>query len=166
MKLQAEIENEKLDVEFDRVGDAVTATVDGRSYVLEVSEPEPNVFLFKNENKITEVDVSPVSQGIIETRVGPHEFQVKLIDPKRLRGTATDDAAVDGRAEIRTAMPGKVVRVVAAVGDEVEKGDGIIVVEAMKMQNELRSPKAGTVREIRFDEGTTVNSGDILAIIE
>ena len=166
MKLQAEIDGEKLDVELVRDGDSLTATVGGRSYTLEASEPEPNVFLFKNENKITEVDISAVSPGLMAARVGTHEFQVKLIDPKRLRGTAGESDAIDGRAEIRTAMPGKVVRVIAAVGDQVEKGDGIVVVEAMKMQNELKSPKAGTVKEIRFAEGVTVNSGDVLAVIE
>jgi biotin carboxyl carrier protein len=166
MKLQAEIEGEKLEVEFVRDGRTLTATVDGRSYTLEISEPEPNVFLFKSDNKVTEVDISPVSPGLVEARVGSHEFQIKLTDPKRLRGTSAGIDSIDGRVEIRTAMPGKVVRVIAAVGDQVEKGDGIVVVEAMKMQNELRSPKAGVVKEMRFAEGVTVNSGDILAVIE
>jgi biotin carboxyl carrier protein len=69
-------------------------------------------------------------------------------------------------AEIKTAMPGKVVRVLVEVGAQVAKGDGIIVVEAMKMQNELRSPKDGTVKDIRGSEGATVNPGEVLAIIE
>lgn len=166
MKLKAEIEGEIYDVEFTRCADSVTATVDGRSYTLEASEPEPNVFLFKNNNKITEIDVSTAPSGIANVRVGTHEFQIKLTDPKRLRGSDTGAASIDGMAEIRTAMPGKVVRIVAAVGDAVEKGDGIIVVEAMKMQNEIRSPKDGVVKEIRFAEGSTVNTGDILAVVE
>ena len=73
---------------------------------------------------------------------------------------------MDGIAEIKTAMPGKVVRVLVEVGSEVEKGDGIVVVEAMKMQNELKSPKDGVVKEIKFVDGSTVNTGDILAVIE
>ena len=63
-------------------------------------------------------------------------------------------------------MPGKVVRVLAAEGDSVEKGDGIVVVEAMKMQNELKSPITGTVKTVTAIEGATVSAGEVLATIE
>jgi biotin carboxyl carrier protein len=63
-------------------------------------------------------------------------------------------------------MPGKVVRVLVEVGQQVEAGQGVVVVEAMKMQNELKSPKAGTVTELRAKPGSTVNAGDVLAVIE
>lgn len=166
MKLNAVIENEKYEVEFTRDGDSITASVDGRVYQIEVTEPEPNVLLFKNEHKISEITVLKAKDGVSNVRVGTDEFEIKLIDPKRLRGSESGSAGVDGLAEIRTAMPGKVVRVIASVGDTVLKGDGIIVVEAMKMQNELKATKDGVVTEIRFAEGSTVNSGDVLALIE
>jgi biotin carboxyl carrier protein len=166
MKLQAEINGEKHDVEITRNGDIVRATVDGRSYELEASEPEHNVFLLKNNGRIFEADVSVAAGKPHQVRVGSEEFEIKLIDPKRLRGSAGSEDAVDGTAEIKTAMPGKVVRIIAAAGTVVQKGDGIIVVEAMKMQNEMRSPKDGVVREIRAAEGSTVNAGEILAVIE
>jgi biotin carboxyl carrier protein len=89
-----------------------------------------------------------------------------MIDPKRLRGTEKGDDDEMGRAEVRTAMPGRVVRILVKVDSEVEKGDPVIVVEAMKMQNELRSPKDGVVREIRAAEGSNVNGGDILVVID
>ncbi len=63
-------------------------------------------------------------------------------------------------------MPGKVVRVLVEVGSQVKAGDGIIVVEAMKMQNEMRSPKAGTVIALNVQTGATVNGGDVLVVIE
>ena len=63
-------------------------------------------------------------------------------------------------------MPGKVVRVLVAEGDAVQKGDGVIVVEAMKMQNEMKSPKDGVVSKIKIAEGDTVSAGDILVVIE
>lgn len=166
MKLKAEIENEKYEVEFARDGEIVTASVDGRVYHIEVTEPEPNVLLFKNDHKISEITVLKAKDGASNVRIGTDEFEIKMIDPKRLRGSGSNGASVDGLAEIRTAMPGKVVRVIAAVGDTVSKGDGIIVVEAMKMQNELKSTKDGVVKEIRFAEGSNVNSGDILALID
>ena len=63
-------------------------------------------------------------------------------------------------------MPGKLVRVLVEVGAEVKQGEGILIVEAMKMQNEMKSPKDGVVKEISFAEGATVNAGDVLAVIE
>jgi biotin carboxyl carrier protein len=63
-------------------------------------------------------------------------------------------------------MSGRVVRVLAQVGDTVEANQGIVVIEAMKMQNELKSPKAGTVAELRVAPGGTVAAGDVLAVIE
>jgi biotin carboxyl carrier protein len=164
MKLQAELNNEKYDVEIRRDGDKVFATVDGRSYELEASEPEPNVFLLKHEGRIYEVYVSPGQPS--QVRIGSNEFEISIHDPKRLRGSGADHEHGEGLAEIRTAMPGKVVRILLKTGTEVKKGDGIIVVEAMKMQNEMKSPKDGIVKEIRASEGITVNAGDILAIIE
>jgi biotin carboxyl carrier protein len=63
-------------------------------------------------------------------------------------------------------MPGKVVRVLLNAGDEVASRQGVLVVEAMKMQNEVQSPKTGKIAEIKVSEGQTVNAGDVLAVIE
>ena len=63
-------------------------------------------------------------------------------------------------------MPGKVVRVLARMGDEVVEGQGILVVEAMKMQNEIRAPKAGKLQRLLVDEGRAVNAGDVLAVVQ
>jgi biotin carboxyl carrier protein len=63
-------------------------------------------------------------------------------------------------------MPGKVVRVLVTAGANVEAGAGIIVVEAMKMQNEMKAPKAGVVLSINAAEGATVKAGDVLAVVE
>jgi biotin carboxyl carrier protein len=63
-------------------------------------------------------------------------------------------------------MPGKVVRVLVKAGALVEAGDALVVVEAMKMQNELKSPKSGTVVEVRAEMGAPVNAGDLLVIVE
>ena len=164
MKLQATIGDVTHHVEIKRDGNRLTARVDDREYDLEVSEPEPGVYLFKHDGKIIEAAVS--SKNPTHVRIGPNEFDVRIIDPKRLRGTGADTDHADGIAEIRTAMPGKVVRVMLEVGSEVEKGDGVLVVEAMKMQNELKSPKNGTIKKLLVAEGATVAAGDILATIE
>ena len=63
-------------------------------------------------------------------------------------------------------MPGRVVRLLVEVGDEVEEGQGVVVIEAMKMQNELKSPKAGRVVRVGAGVGDTVGSGDVLVVVE
>lgn len=162
MKLIAELNGEKHEVEMRRDGRAVFARVGDREYELDASEVEPNVFLLKHDAKIYQAYVAP--NGIVN--IGNRQIEVSIADPRKLRGTGSDGDETDGVAEIKTAMPGKLVRVVVAVGDEVKHGDPVVVVEAMKMQNEMKSPKDGTVTAIRFSEGDTVNAGDVLAIIE
>jgi biotin carboxyl carrier protein len=168
MKFHAEVSGEEHEIEITREGEKVFAQVDGRRYELEASEPEPGVFLIKNHGKVFEAIVTQPSSAAQPklVSVGGDEFEIRLVDPKRLRNTAGGDVHAGGLAEIRTAMPGKVVRVIAAVGTEVGTGQGVIVVEAMKMQNELKSPKNGVVKEIRIAEGDTVGAGDVLATVE
>lgn len=168
MKLQAELNNEKHEISLKQTGENVSAEVDGRAYELEASEVEPNVYLLKHANKIYQIFVAPNEKPNepFAVTVGNNNFEIKLIDPKRMRSAAGAGENADGAAEIKTAMPGKVVRVLTEAGAEIKAGDGVIIVEAMKMQNEMKSPKDGTVKEIRFAEGATVNAGDILAVIE
>ena len=168
MKLIAEIDDEKHEIALTQNGDNISAEIDGRAYDIESSEVEPNVYLIKHENRVYQIFVSP-NQNANEpfaVNVGANDFEIKITDPKRLRSSAGAGANAEGTAEIKTAMPGKLVRVLVEAGAAVEKGDGILVVEAMKMQNEMKAPKDGTVKEIRFAEGATVNAGDVLAIIE
>jgi pyruvate carboxylase subunit B len=68
----------------------------------------------------------------------------------------------EGRQQVVAPMPGKVVRVLVSAGEQVEAGQGLLVVEAMKMQNEIRSPKSGTVEKVVASEGQAVNAGDVL----
>jgi biotin carboxyl carrier protein len=162
MKLQAELNSEKHEIEIKRDGEKVSAKVDDREYELEASEIEPNVYLFKYSNQIFQTYVAP--NGMVN--LGNHQFEISITDPKRLRGSNATGANTEGTSEIKTAMPGKLVRILTEVGAEIKQGDSVLVVEAMKMQNEMKAPKDGIVKEIRFAEGATVNAGDVLAIIE
>ncbi|MDQ3373829.1 MAG: biotin/lipoyl-binding protein [Acidobacteriota bacterium] len=168
MKLLAEFNHENYQITFEQNGENLTAEIDGRRYELEASQPEPNVYLLKHNGRIYEFFVSPneKSNEPFQVSIGNHNLEIKILDPKRLRGKGAAAGQTDGAAEIKTAMPGKLVRVLVEKGAAVQKGDGILVVEAMKMQNEMKAPKDGVVKEIRFKEGATVNAGDVLAIIE
>jgi biotin carboxyl carrier protein len=100
-----------------------------------------------------------------EVWVNGRLLSMEVFDPRDLRpGQGT--SAKQGRREIAASMPGKVVRILVAAGDAVEEGQGLVVVEAMKMQNEMKSPKAGRVVEIRVRPDATVGAGEILVVVE
>jgi biotin carboxyl carrier protein len=90
---------------------------------------------------------------------------MEAFDPRDLRASG-HGGGTHGRQEIAAPMPGKVVRVLVKVGDAVEEGQGVVVVEAMKMQNEMKSPKAGTVAEVRTRADATVSAGEVLIVVE
>jgi acetyl/propionyl-CoA carboxylase alpha subunit len=100
-----------------------------------------------------------------EIVIGDYRFLFEIDDPRQWKRSGhTADAYV--RASIAAAMPGKIVRILVAVGDEVVAGQGILVVEAMKMQNELKAPRDGRVIAIEVRENDSVNAGAVLATIE
>jgi biotin carboxyl carrier protein len=169
MKLIAEIAGATHNCEIRREGARVWAEVDGRLYEVEAHEPEAGVYLLKSGGGVYECRVeggAGRARGSSEVRVRDSAYEVTLIDPKRLRGARGAGAEASGRAQVVASMPGKVVRVLVAEGAPVEAGDGLVVVEAMKMQNELKSPKSGTIVELRAEAGATVNAGDVLVVVE
>jgi biotin carboxyl carrier protein len=170
MKLNAEIEGESGTVEVRREGGRLLAEVCGRRYELEARELEQGEYLLLREGRVYECRVGRAAgaaeNGAFEVTVGRDTYAVALSDPRRLRGRRVAGGQDAGRAAISAPMPGKVVRVLVEQGQQVEAGQPVVVVEAMKMQNELKSPKAGTVAELRVEQGATVNAGDVLAVIE
>lgn len=167
MKLFAEHDGERYEIEIKTDGLKLFARVGEREYELESREVEPHTYLFNLGGKIFECYVAPkTAAGTTRVRQGTRSFDLKLSDPKRLRGAGAADANAGGASQIVTQMPGKVVRVIAETGAEVKAGDSILVVEAMKMQNEMKAPKDGVVKEILVETGATVNAGDVLAVIE
>jgi biotin carboxyl carrier protein len=100
-----------------------------------------------------------------EIAVAGHLMTWEVDDPRQWKRTGRS-AEGHGHVSIKAAMPGKIVRILAAPGDIVEAGQGIIVVEAMKMQNELKVPRAGKVTSISVKENESVIAGAVLASIE
>jgi biotin carboxyl carrier protein len=98
--------------------------------------------------------------------VGPVRYAVEISDPRSLRARKAAAGIDHGPVKLVAPMPGKIVRVLAAEKSEVQAGQGILVVEAMKMQNELKSPKKGVVQRMMASEGMAVNAGDVLAVVE
>lgn len=167
MRLKAIINDKEHEVEIRRTENSLSAFIDGVESSFEVTEPEPGAFLFKTADGVFESHVCRTTKdGPMLVDLNSEEFEIEIFDPKRLRGSSASSETGDGPIKIKSAMPGKVVRVIAEVGKEVKAGDGVVVVEAMKMQNELKSPRDGIVVEILVKEEDRVNSGDVLAVIE
>src|SRR5262249_23975964 len=98
--------------------------------------------------------------------VGSERFSVEVRDPRSLRARKAAADEENGPRKLVAPMPGRVVRILREEKSQVEAGQGVIVVEAMQMQNEIKSPRQGTVRNITVSVGATVNAGDMLAIVE
>lgn len=105
------------------------------------------------------------SRGSERIFINGTPYTITVEDPRSLRNNRRAGGGERGPQAIAASMPGKVVRLLAREGDQIKAGQGIVVVEAMKMQNEIRSPKAGTLQKLVAREGLNVNAGEILAII-
>ena len=111
-------------------------------------------------------DIQPGKDGQLTVLVNESTYQLELLDERKIRlRQAAGKFSLEGPQRVDAPMPGKIVRVLVKAGDVVEEGQGLIVVEAMKMENELKSPKAGKVQELLAVEGAAVESGAKLAII-
>ncbi|MBI4854968.1 MAG: biotin/lipoyl-binding protein [Acidobacteria bacterium] len=163
MKLEIEIADKTLSIDWEENDSIVKATIDGNSYELTLMSPTSNVYtlLFNNNVYELSVETNPLNNTV---KVADKVFTTKVVD-RRQRGRKTD-SATSGTQAISAPMPGRVVQVLKNVGDEVKSGEGVVVVEAMKMQNELGSPKNGHVTTIKVKAGQTVVAGEVLAIIE
>ncbi len=170
MKLRAELSGQHYEVVLQREGTTLSAQVDGRKFNLENhSGAQPGDYLLLEGTRVyncrVEVSGGRESQSDYLVHVGEKTYQIKLVDPKRLSASQGSGTHQHGSAEIVASMPGKVVRVLVEVGAQVDAGAGIIVVEAMKMQNEIKTPRAGKVAALNATSGDTVNAGEVLAVI-
>jgi biotin carboxyl carrier protein len=153
-------------VELERKGGVPTVALDGQPVNADAVQIAPNIVSVMLGGQSFEIHVSRSKDGTLKLQCGPHEFSADIIDSRAWRGRKHNAVEVEGRQEILAPMPGKVVRLLAAVGDAVEAGQGLLVVEAMKMQNEIRSPKSGKLERLLVQEGQNVNAGEVLAWVD
>lgn len=142
-------------------GSSMECTVDGQPMTVDAQIPQPGVLslLVEGQQYRCVLDGDAVV-------IGGRRFAFEVSDPRSLRGRAGAGAGAAGPRTIKAPMPGRVVRVLVAIGEEVTEQQSIVAVEAMKMQNELRSPKAGRVARVAVAVGDTVAAGDVLAVVE
>jgi biotin carboxyl carrier protein len=167
MKKEALFDGARRGVELMRPADEpshIVATIDGRRVEADAVKISPGVYSILLDGRSLEVRVEVVADGLL-LRTAGREYHVEIVDPRAWRRSHTGGIDLAGRQQISAPMAGKVVRVLVSQGQQVEAGQGLLVVEAMKMQNEIRSPKTGTVERLLAKEGQTVNAGEILSVI-
>ncbi|MBI3250063.1 MAG: biotin/lipoyl-binding protein [Deltaproteobacteria bacterium] len=133
-------------------------TVDGRKLTAHMYS------LLVNQQSFT-VDVTSKDDNYTVANAGK-SFQLKVLDERRASRSGEGGASREGGKEIRSFMPGKVVEVLVAVGDDIAKDQGVLIIEAMKMENEVRATASGKVKEIRVSPNQTVESGELLVVLE
>jgi biotin carboxyl carrier protein len=168
IKLKAEVAGEDHQILIQLLESRLLAEVQDRRYQLELRDLGDNEYLLIHGHIVYKcrVEDSYNHPGDLDVSVRGLNYTVKFTDPKRLRSAQSGADHDQGTARIVAPMPGKVVRILVAAGAKVEAGAGIMVVEAMKMQNEMKAPKSGQVVSIEAEVGATVNAGDVLAVIE
>ena len=164
MKLEIELDGKTRNVELIRIGERVQCVLDGRPVEADVVEVSPAVYSVLIGGHSFEARVESAATGL-RVIVGRHEYAAAIRDPRQWRRHRGATAEAQGRQQAIAPMPGKVVRMLVSAGDAVEAGQGLMVIEAMKMQNEVRSPKRGTVERLLVSEGQTINAGEVLATV-
>src|SRR5579863_7231267 len=139
------IDGKNYRLELNRIDGRWTCRLDGRDVEVDAILARPDVLSLRIGNTAYEIKSERVANEL-HLWVGSTCFAVEVRDPRSLRGRtrAGDD---HGPRKITAPMPGKVVRLLVREGDEVEPGQGVVVVEAMKMQNEIKSPKKGSIQK-------------------
>lgn len=160
--------------------------IEGTTHRVELTMRE-STWVCKVDDAMMEVDAAFTARDVMSILLGGKAYEIKrerslsgethmivgsvryaseVQDPRSLKTRRAKAGAAEGPQKLTAPMPGKIVRILLPEKSAVETGQGVIVVEAMKMQNELKSPKKGVVAKVLVAEGTTVNAGDALVIIE
>jgi biotin carboxyl carrier protein len=166
MKYEIVINGARRTAEFSPPRDAASRVafgVDGRVVEADIARISPGEYSILIGGRSLDVTVEESAAGLL-VRANGREFHVEIFDPRSWRRSCGAGIELEGRQRLVAPMPGKIVRVLVAAGQHVSAGQGLLVIEAMKMQNEIRSPKSGRVEKLA-GEGQTVNAGEVLAIV-
>ena len=167
MAFIAKLGGESCRVEIEEVDKSLyRVSVDGNDLVVDAKKTGLSSYSLIIDNRSFEVDVD-VSEDEYRVLVDGRSYHIHLIDERRIRlGGLQTGIQLQGRQNVAVPMPGKVIAVLVSEGDRVEKGQGLVIVEAMKMENEVRSPISGEVKEVRAKAGETLEAGAVLVVVE
>jgi len=165
MKYEVDIAGRSYGVEVEREEREWRCRVDGEDVPIDAVLSGHDVLSLLAGGKSYEVKLERNGSELTIV-LGGRPYAAEVRDPRSLRSRKRAPLSVDGPQSVVAPMPGKVVRVLAPENTKVRAGGGIVVIEAMKMQNELKSPKDGRIRKMLAKEGAAVNAGDVLAVVE
>ena len=140
-------------------------TVDGREYLVDVATPAPGLFSLLVKGKAFSAFVSQ-RRGRYEVQLGAWSTLVDISPAQGRRPSARSAAVVSGRQEVTAPMSGRVVQVLVRNDQRVQDGDSLVIIEAMKMETEIRSVVPGQVKEIQVQAGMAVEAGQLLLVVE
>jgi biotin carboxyl carrier protein len=167
MAFIAKLGDQSYTVEIEESGKSVyRVSVDGNEFLVDGKKTGRTNFSLIVDNRSFEIEVDNTDDEY-RVLVDGRNYRIHLVDERRVRvGAAQSGLQFQGRQMVSVPMPGKVIAVLVTVGDAVELGQGLVIVEAMKMENEVRSPISGEVKEIKVKPGDTVEGGALLVIVE
>ena len=165
LSLVVQIDGKEYQLKLKRVAGGWECLLDGRKSVVEVAAVRSEVLSLRIAGRVYEVKREASVTGT-HLWVGHTPHAAEWRDRRSLRGRKRGNADDESPRKLIAPMPGKVIRVLLQEKAQVEAGQGIVVMEAMKMQNEIKSPRKGTIQKILAAEGANVNAGDVLAIVE
>jgi len=154
-------------IELKEISDGqYRVAIGGEEFGVDAVKSGPTIYSIIENGRQYEASVDEQGAHGFDVLIKGHLFHLKAVDERSKLLAEQAAVAASGPQTIQADMPGKVVKVSAAVGDEVREGQGIVVVEAMKMENEIFSPIAGRIKELPASEGQTVETGATLFVVE
>jgi biotin carboxyl carrier protein len=165
--IQVEIDGKlrRLALSRSATDDGWLGTLDGDPIEIDARLIQPGILslIVQGQSFRCVLDEGPVETAI---QTGGQRFLVSIEDPRSLTAQRRKGSAARGQQVIKAPMPGRIIRLLVQPGDEVAAHQGVIVIEAMKMQNELKAARAGKVAEVKTEAGATVSAGEVLLLIE
>ncbi|HUK40931.1 MAG TPA: biotin/lipoyl-containing protein [Candidatus Acidoferrales bacterium] len=167
MPFIAKLGDQKYTIDIEEIGKSVyRVAVDGNEFLVDGKKTGRTNYSLIVDNRSFEIEVDH-AEDEYRVLVDGRNYHIHLVDERRmLVGGGQSGVELQGRQKVSVPMPGKVIAVLVSEGDKVEAGQGLVIVEAMKMENEVHSPIAGEVKEIKVKPGDTVEGGAVLIIVE
>jgi acetyl/propionyl-CoA carboxylase alpha subunit len=165
MSLEVRIAGKLRQVDLRKEGDRYHGRIGKQRVEAEVLDRGPGSLLIRMGDRTYDVTFDSDGERLL-LDLGSRQVALEILDPLRRDGPGDKIHAQGGRREIRAAMPGKVVAVKVQPGESVTRGQGLMVLEAMKMENEVPSPCSGKVIQVAVVTGETVETGSLLACVE
>lgn len=163
MKLEARIGKENYKINIERNGEHYKILLNDREYSIQARKVEPSIYSLLIDNQAYDLSVENEGEKLL-VEVGGGVYRVEIFDALYAKERRAKEEP-EGKQIIKSIMPGKIIKLLAKVGDEVEEGQSLIIMEAMKMENEIASPKSGRVVDIKVQEGNSVESdAELIAI--